>query len=63
MTRSTGTRGLTRVGLSAEILHGVAKGREVDDAGNAREVLQEDAGGRVGDLAVAADAGGGVRGQ
>ena len=36
--------------VAAEVLHGVAHGREVDDGGNAGEILHQDAGGAVGDL-------------
>ena len=46
--------GLERIdlfGVAAEGLHGVAHGGEVDDGGDAGEVLHEDAGGHVGDLA------------
>ena len=46
--------GLQRVdlfGVAAEGLHGVAHGGEIDDGGDAGEVLHEDAGGHVGDLA------------
>ena len=46
--------GLQRVdlfGVAAEGAHGVAHGGEVDDGGDAGEVLHEDAGGHVGDLA------------
>ena len=51
MTSSAGMSGLTRVGVAAEGLDGVAHGGEVDDGGDAGEVLHEDAGGHVGDLA------------
>jgi hypothetical protein len=37
-------------GVAAELLHGVAHGGEVDDRGNAGEVLHEDARRPVGDL-------------
>ena len=46
--------GLERVdalGVAAEGLHGVAHGGEIDDGGDAGEVLHEDAGRHVGDLA------------
>ena len=46
--------GLERVdlfGVAAEGAHGVAHGGEIDDGGDAGEVLHEDAGGHVGDLA------------
>ncbi len=39
------------VGVAAEGAHGVAHGGEVDDCGHAGEILHEDAGGHVGDLA------------
>jgi hypothetical protein len=45
--------GLQRVdlfGVAAKGLHGVAHGGEVDDGGNAGEVLHKHAGGHVGDL-------------
>jgi hypothetical protein len=37
--------------IAAQGLHGVAHGGEIDDGGHAGEVLHEDAGGHVGDLA------------
>ena len=37
--------------VAAEGLDGVAHGAEIDDGGNAGEVLHEDAGGHVGDFA------------
>ena len=46
--------GLERIDLfrvAAEGLHGIAHGGEIDDGGDAGEVLHEDAGGHVGDLA------------
>ena len=39
------------LGIAAEGLDGVAHGGEVDDGGDAGEVLHEDAGGHVGDFA------------
>ena len=45
-----GLEGVDFVGVAAEGAHGVAHGGEVDDGGNAGEVLHEDAGGHVGDL-------------
>ena len=51
MTRSAGWSGLIFCGIAAEELHGVAHGGEVDDGGDAGEVLQEDAGGHEGDFA------------
>ncbi len=49
------------VGIAAERLHGVAHGGKIDDGGDAGEVLHEDAGGHVGDLA--GGLGGGVPGR
>src|ERR1019366_5583551 len=46
--------GLERIdlfGIAAEGAHGVAHGGEIDDGGDAGEVLHEDASGHVGDLA------------
>ena len=51
MTSSAGTSGLTRFGIAAEGLDGVAHGGQIDDRGDAGEVLHEDAGRHVGDLA------------
>ena len=45
--------GLKRIdqrGISAELLHGVAHGGEIDDAGNAGEVLEQDAARSEGDF-------------
>jgi hypothetical protein len=45
--------GLQRIdegGIAAELLHGVAHGGEVDDAGDAGEILKEDAAGSEGDF-------------
>ena len=39
------------VGVAAKGAHGVAHGGEVDDGGDAGEVLHEDARGHIGDLA------------
>jgi hypothetical protein len=50
MTRSTGTSGLIFCGIAAERLHGVAHGREVDDGGNAGEVLHQHARRAEGDF-------------
>ena len=52
MTSSTGWRGLIRAGIAAELLHGVAHGGEIDDAGDSGEILQEDAAGGEGDFFV-----------
>ena len=46
-----GLEGVDLFGIAAEGLHGVAHGGEVDDGGDAGEVLHQDAGGHVGDLA------------
>ena len=46
-----GREGIDALGIAAESLDGVAHGGEIDDGGNAGEVLHEDAGGHVGDLA------------
>ena len=51
MTSSAGCSGLIFSGSPPRALHGVAHGGEVDDGGDAGEVLHEDAGGHVGDLA------------
>ena len=51
MTSSAGASGLIRSGVAAEGLDGVAHGGQIDDGGDAGEVLHEDAGGHVGDLA------------
>ncbi len=45
-----GLQGIDFFGVAAEGLHGVAHGGEVDDGGDAGEVLHEDAGGHVGDF-------------
>ena len=50
MTSSAGASGLTRSGIAAEAHDRIAHGREIDDAGHAGEVLQDDARGREGDL-------------
>jgi hypothetical protein len=51
MTSSAGCSGLIFSGSPPRALHGVAHGGEVDDGGDAGEVLHEDAGRHVGDLA------------
>ena len=51
-TRSTGTSGLIRFGSCAEPLHRGPHGGEVDDRGDAGEVLQDHAGGHEGELDV-----------
>ena len=50
MTRSAGTRGLTRPGSATEVGHRIAHDREVDDRRHPGEVLEEDAGGHERDL-------------
>ena len=50
ITSSTGCSGLISDGIAAESFHGVAHGGEVDDAGDAGEILQEDAAGSEGDF-------------
>src|SRR5690606_8672335 len=42
--------GVDLVGVAAEALHGVAHGREIDDARDAGEVLEDDAPGEEGHL-------------
>jgi hypothetical protein len=45
--------GLKRIdesGVAAELLHGVAHGGEIDDAGDAGEILEQDATGSEGDF-------------
>ena len=51
MTSSAGCSGLIFSGSPPRVLHGVAHGGEVDDGGDAGEVLHEHAGGHEGDLA------------
>ena len=46
-----GDKGIDAFGIAAEGLDGVAHGGEIDDGGNAGEVLHEHAGGHVGDFA------------
>jgi hypothetical protein len=46
-----GREGIDALGIAAEGLDGVAHGGEIDDGGDAGEVLHEDAGGHVGDFA------------
>ncbi len=46
-----GLEGVELLGIAAEGLDGVAHGGEIDDGGDAGEVLHEDAGGHVGDFA------------
>jgi len=46
-----GLEGVDLFGVATESLHGIAHGSEIDDGGDAGEVLHEDAGGHVGDLA------------
>ncbi len=50
MTRSTGISGLIFCGIAAETLHGAAHGGQIDDAGDAGEILQHDARGLEGDF-------------
>ena len=50
MTSSTGCRGIDQGGVATELLHGVAHGGEIDDAGDAGEILQQDAAGGEGDF-------------
>ena len=52
ITSSTGCRGLIRAGSPPSCLHGVAHGGEVDHAGDAGEILEEDAAGGEGDFFV-----------
>jgi hypothetical protein len=42
------------LGVAAEVLHGRAHGREVDDRGHAGEILHQHAGRAIGDLAIGA---------
>ena len=42
MTNSAGASGLTRLRIAPEPHDGLAHGRQVDDAGNAGEVLHDD---------------------
>ena len=51
MTSSAGASGIDALGIAAEGLDGVAHGGQIDDGGNAGEVLHEDAGRHVGDFA------------
>jgi hypothetical protein len=53
-----GLEGIDAGGISAQLLHGIAHGGEVNDGGDAGEVLHEDAGGHV--LNFAGGLGGGV---
>ena len=46
-----GGEGIDALGIAAEGLDGVAHGGQIDDGGDAGEVLHEDAGRHVGDLA------------
>ena len=46
-----GLEGVDFFRVAAQGTHGIAHGGEVDDGGNTGEVLHEDAGGHVGDLA------------
>ena len=46
-----GSEGIDALGIAAEGLDGVAHGGQIDDGGDAGEVLHEDAGRHVGDLA------------
>ena len=46
-----GLEGVDPLGVAAEGAHGVAHGGQIDDGGDAGEVLHEDAGGHEGDLA------------
>ena len=56
-----GLEGVDALGVAAERLQRLAHGSEVDDGGHAGEVLQEDARGREGDLALLAGVGAPVR--
>ncbi len=46
-----GSEGIDAFGIAAECLDGVAHGGEIDDGGNAGEVLHEDAGRHVSNFA------------
>ena len=46
-----GLEGVDFFGVAAKGAHGIAHGGKIDDGGDAGEVLHEDAGGHVGDLA------------
>ena len=51
MTSSAGWSGIDLLRVATEDFHGVAHGGEVDDGGDAGEVLHENAGGHAGDFA------------
>ena len=50
MTSSAGKSGLMRFGIAAHFLHRFAHRGEIDDGGNASEILQQDARGHEGDF-------------
>jgi len=47
-----GLEGIDERGIAAELLHGVAHGGEVDDAGDAGEILEQNTAGSEGDFLV-----------
>ena len=45
-----GLQGIDQLGIAAQALHGIAHGGQIDDGGNAGEILHQNAAGREGDF-------------